>query len=589
MSCKKCDEDTSIEGIPTVESTDPNLNLTYSGQCITPSPCSAGYVPNYSQCGCGYNPCQCTVPYYRKVSMCPEDNTEKVVIHYRAATFKTVTGFCMPTCGGSVRVVFENAADVPIGAWLWAQGYGYLTIKAFNPLNHEIELQNDCPDLSCNSEVNAAPGTTIPACTIFTIGFPICGGSGTGVLNGIYLASGFVAPANGSCIEVAVTGVQGVSINKNIGILTGIYRVDAILSNTRLRICNNGSGLTQGTVVDYLDSNGNYIVPIALIDSNPCAANAVLSGVPLVCDGGDVSVPLTGVQTGQVLVWDEGTDTAAFRTLGLPVLDCVALLSAFTLDPNNPNGFSYLILVPTADFTVGQIITVAGTPFTVDSIDTATQLHATPVTDPALVYTFPAGATVCSSGCCEENTARIEILEDLVINNAGANGGVRNWADQNINESTSITPTTITTGQFLTGNNAVLTFYNDSGDYNMGTLFILEYDIVFDLLSGTNGDTCDILCSNEYFAGAGIVIGAFSASKSFPNTYRYDAVSGSGGVNRKSFHFSETISRVVIPGAHSPYTVATRCRLQLNGNDLDTGVRVNVLNARITALGVAVR
>jgi len=588
MSCNKCDENTSsIEGVPVEESPVPDPNVTYR-YCITPG-CDPARPCGQPTCGCGQIQ-YASAPYYKTASMCPEDNRQKIVVRERSASFKTLSGFCMPTCGGSVRVYFDNAVDAPIGAWLWAKGYGYLTIKAFNPLNHEIEVQNDCPDIACNGEEQAAPGTTIPACTIFTVTPPVCLGDVTGNQSGIYLAAGFTAPAVDDCLTITLTGVNGLAVNRNIGILTGQYRVDAILSNTSARICNTGNGLTAGTVVDYLDSGGNFIVPVTIIDSNPCTATGILSGVPLVCDGGDTTIPLIGTQTGQVAVWDQTSQTASFQNLGIPVLNCTSLLSAVTLDPGNNPNHSYLFLVPTAEFTAADIITISGIPFTVDSIDTSGQLHATPVTDPVIVLTLPAGATVCSSGCCEENTARIEILEERVINNIGEGGGVRLYADANIADAAAISSTVITSsGSNVPGNTATLTINNGSGDYVMGTLFRFEYDIVFNIQGTADGQVGEIVLQNEYFRGVGVSVGPLLTAKIFSNTFRYDDVPGSAGINKHSFHFSETVYSGIIPGNPSPYTVSTRCRLQLNGNTFGNGVNVLFLNSRVTAIGAAVR
>lgn len=579
MSCDKYTDHPSIEASPTGD--DAITPTLVTAPCITPytTPCPSP-CPQLPASGCA--------PYYTKAGMCLEDNSKTAYLYKISGAFKTAAGTAMPACGAKVRVMFENVVDVPIGANLWAQGIGFLKITGYNSQTNEIEVENECPSTSCDGEGNAAPGTPIPACTVFALDAPNCSNvAGVSGSSFPYLNAGFTAPADGNCIDISATNVNGLSVGKNVGISTGTYRISAILSSTLLTICNDGAGITPGTVVEYQDGAGNLIVPLGLIDSNPCTTPGVLSGALLSCKN-NIQQPLIGGQDGQVPVYTAATGEVDFRTLGIPTLDCTILIVGLTTDPGFPVGTSYLVQVATtADFAPGLTITIQGEPFIIDTVDNGTQLHATPVTHPAIIHNYPVNTPVCSASCCEDNAARITILEDLVINNLGSGGGLHLWADQNIADAVDITPVTISAaGASVAGNNAVLTFFNNSGDYNMGTLFHMSHTFVFNLL-GTAGQVCDITFFNDWSAQVGIVAGALLPSKALPNVYQFASVPSSFGINRHSFHFEETISRVVVP--NSSFTVAARGRLQLNGNDLATGVNVLYEQTRLTALGVAVR
>lgn len=354
--------------------------------------------------------------YYEKVSTCPEDNTKVVCTNTVSQVFKSKQSFCMPDCGARIRVVFEGISDVAIGAWMWAYGIGFLEVAGFNPYTSEIELENPCPEDPCQPQV--PPGTPIPACTVFVLTVPPCSAAGGGSSALFpYLASTLIAPANGECVTVAVTTVNGISVNQEVSINTGVYRVDAVISATQIRICNDGQGLPEGTVVEFSDANGNFIVPIILIDSNPCSNSDVLSGKPLACSGGSAS-PLAGSASGQILTWDEGTEEASFRTLGIPTLDCTELTVCLTLDPNLPSMTPYLVtVVDTSAYSPTDVVTIGGTQFVVDSIVDGTQMYVIPVVDPVVIQTYPPGSILCAADCCQQLAAELATKADAGDNN----------------------------------------------------------------------------------------------------------------------------------------------------------------------------
>lgn len=374
--------------------------------------------------------------------MCAEDNRQRIVIERLVGAFKTIAAFAMPGCGAKINVFFDRVGAVPIGAWMWASGIGILEITGFNPITGEIELKNNCPDPICAGQVQSPPGTPIPACTVFMLMAPTCTTSSGQNSNPFpFLNAGFTAPpaapAVGSCINIAVTNVNGISVGKNITILTGTYYVSSINSATNITICNQGAGLTPGVIVDSTDSAGNLIVPVIVIDTNPCLTDPVLSGQLMVCKN-NVLGPIVGTENGQIPVYDSYTDEVNFRTLGIPTLDCTPLTVCLTLDPDLPVDTAYLVTVAdTSAFAEGDLVTISGTEFTVDSISDATHMRIVPLSPPDAIQTYNAGAVLCSADCCTVLNVEIDELINNQSNWGGISGGDEN--DITINISPRVT------------------------------------------------------------------------------------------------------------------------------------------------------
>jgi hypothetical protein len=563
--------------------------------CPTPNP-SPQVVPT---CNLPYiNRCApAPQPYYRQgVKMCPEDNKEIIREIRTSQTFKTAQSFSIPACGASIRVVFDYVGDVAIGANMWAQGIGLLVIKGFNAYTREIELEPICSDTAtCVTLVPA--GTVVPKCTVFVLAAPQCGASSSSP-GGLtpFLNAGFTAPAVSACIVITVTNVNGLSVNKNISLNNGIYRISAISSATNITICNDGQGLTPGTVVDYKDSQGTLIVPIVLIDSNPCLITPVLSGVVLVCKD-NIEKPLIGSENNQVLVFNSDTNESNFRTLGIPTLDCTELTVCLTLDPELPEGTAYLVtVISTTGFTVGQEVLIGGTVFIIDEVVSATQLRLIPQDDPTAIQTYEAGATLCSADCCTLLDTRVTSLEermenvdDTLFQNMGVADPTEShlWAVVNADVSDAYTPATLTIGQSATGPEALLAVTNSSSDYSMGTVFTVEGVLTFNSV-GSVDKASDILFELETSGGVGLVPPvSYSVLQSLPNTYRVATVPTLSGYNRHSLNFKATIIASV--AALASHSLKARPKLTLFDTNLETGVSVLTMNTTITAIGVAVR
>lgn len=549
----------------------PVIEASSSADCAGNNPCcdAAGLqnAPQNSmhrEC-CGGHEHHGAAPYYQTVSMCPEESKVCVRVEKLVGAFKNVSAFAVPACGASVRVAFSHVGDVPIGAWLWCYGIGYLTIVGFNPNTGEIELKNECPTVTCANQTQAAPGTPIPACSVFVLMPPACNsqsGGGT-VVTFPYLDSGFVAPASGACIDIAVTNTNGLSVNAEVMLNTGTYRVSAVKSATLITICNDGSGLTPGTVVEYKDSAGNLIVPITLIQSNPCLNSASLSGKLIVCKNNTIT-PLTGLADNQVPVFNTSTGEVNFRTLAIPTLDCTELTVCLTLDPALPAGTPYLTTVlNTAAYAAGQTVVIGATVFTVSSIISPTQLYLIPQSTPSAIQTYPVGATMCSADCCTILSEKINDQRQL----RGEGGS-------------DINSTGITLGKSVSSPVATVTVTNTSTTKTMIATFAMDVFFKYSII-GADGTVALVSDTTSFIAStnpAGV------PTPLFVDENAYQVLSGI--TNWHSRHAGRVGSLAVPPG--TSITVNMQGTVAFEAGNADH-LSVHTISPHVTVLGVAIQ
>jgi hypothetical protein len=516
--------------------------------------------------------------------MCPEDNRKTVIIKEISQVFRNRSAFCMPACSAKVAVVFDGVSDIAIGAWMWSFGIGYLEVESFNAYTHEITLSNPCPT-SCGDQVPA--GTPIPACSLFVVTPPICisgGGSGTFPC----LDSGFIAPVSGACVQIGVTNVNGLSVGKNVAILTGIYRISSIDSAVLITICNDGQGLTPGTNVD---PGEGCAVPIVLIDNNPCLNEQILCGIILGCNDGVIQ-PIVGSEAGQVLVYN-GNGDSCFRTLGIPVLNCTSLTVCLTLDPGLPSGTAYLVVVEsTADFTVGDIVTIGGTIFTVDSIIDATHMRIVPETDPAVIITFPVGAQLCSADCCTILDQRVTKIERYIYYNENPDcpfPGLT-WLDAEANQADTVplgAPVIVdSVTPLLEGTILNVTIENNSCVNGMGVHFTINYLWEFRTLAGVAGDANEVELIGQYnvaVANAPVAPIPVDVYHGF-DTLIYGLVPTSTGICR--YFRAATISGFISIPVFNSAILAVRASFNY-GHGTVAQIQVDQLAARVAYMAVA--
>lgn len=528
-------------------------------------------------------------PYYQRASMCPEDNTKKVIIREISQVFRNRSAFCMPACGAKVAVVFDGVTDIAIGAWMWSFGIGYLEVESFNAYSCEITLSNPCPT-SCGDQMPA--GTPIPACSLFVVTPPIClGGGGSGTFP--CLDSGFIAPVSGACVQIGVTNVNGLSVGKNVSILTGIYRISAINSAVLITICNDGQGLTPGTNVDSGPS-GSCTVPIILIDNNPCLNNQTLCGIILGCNDGLIS-PVVGTEPGQVLVYNgNGNDTSCFRTLGIPVLNCTDLTVCLTLDPDLPPDTAYLVVVgSTAEFTVGDVVTIGGTIFIVDSILDGTHMRIVPQAAPGVIITFPAGAQICSADCCTILDQRVTKLERYIYFNENPDcpfGGLT-WLDAEANQADTVplaVPVIVdSVTPLIEGTILNTTIENNSCVNGMGVHFTIDYLWEFRTIAGAAGDANEVELIGQYnvaVANAPVPPVPVDVYHGF-DTLIYGLVPTSTGICR--YFRAATISGFISIPIFNSAILAVRTSFNYGHGTVPT-IQVDQLTARVAYMAVAI-
>lgn len=549
--------------------------------CCLPSAAPCHTPPVVSACAppaCAPNPC---VPHYRQ-ALAPENNRQVIIRERLVGTFKNRGAFAMPACGAKVRVEFDKVGDVPIGAWLWAYGLGYLKITAFFPTNGEVELENECPELDCGTQVQAAPGTPIPKCTVFVIQAPLCSGAtASSIINFPYLNGSFTVPMVGNCVDVPVTNTNGLSVNAVVSIGGGRFRVGAIYSSTLISICNDGSAVA-GTYVEFQDGAGNLIIPISLIQSNICLNSPVDSGQLIVCKN-NTQQPLVGSLNGQIPVFDLVTGEVTFQTLDVPVLDCTVLTAGITINPTFPPGTVYTATVAdTSAYHDGQMVRIAGSRFLIISIQDQFNITVLPQFPTTGGFVgFQPGNTFCSVGCCEELGTRVDALDSIIPTLTGS------WAEANQAQTDLAAQTLLAvTGNTVATPVCVLSTTNSSMVYQMGVVTTFESHFKYQY-EGTAGQACEVSRTIRSSGAPGLVALPVGTLFDDMTTHVMIPVPGSPFVNRDTYHVLETMYFTVPPGG--TFTLAVESSMTLNGSDLATGVRVEAMSARISLLGVAVR
>lgn len=257
-------------------------------------------------CGCGQIPCRCltptaisgcgtfpgncdsvqnrSVPYYVAATPIEESHCQEIRTEKFSSAVCSQLSWVIPNCNETATIVLLDVVYVPVGSYIWNSAYGYFLVQSFDKVTGELVIENTC------IVGNASPGTTIPICTCFIVSPPPCPSALGDV---VYLAADFTAPNNGDCVNIQVTGISGLVEGTIIGLSTGNYRLDTIISINEITICNEGDGIAGGTLVVALDGGGNYQYPITTVLGNVLAQDipAPVSGT---VSGGSITLSITG-------------------------------------------------------------------------------------------------------------------------------------------------------------------------------------------------------------------------------------------------------------------------------------------------------
>lgn len=421
-------------GVPVVsncgsETDEINTSATCIDPCVTTTsePCTTDCCDNTALVA--------PKPYYECAPACEESHIQQIIQKQFYTTLKVFTAWNVPACGGQATVTLVDAQQVLPGSYLWNPTYGYFQVISFNSSTKEVVLQNNC------NEGNADVGDQIPACTDFVVvDPPIVPGSGQ---TDIYpfLAIDFTAPANGNCIDITVTNVNGLSVGKNVSIGSGTYELTAILDATTITICNNGDGITPGTAVIAKNEAGEYQYPIILIDSNVCTNPDTTTGALLVCNN-NVTRPLSGLVAGAVpVLQDASTNEVQFEILELPTRTCTALTADLTLVTGQA---SYTLTVAdSSQFIVTDVVQIGSRSdrLTITAIPDSTHMQGTLAPVPGSIQNISAGTSVCLQGCCETVQDEIDSFVVITVGDTSDVGlqAINNGAPSFTGPTTSVT------------------------------------------------------------------------------------------------------------------------------------------------------
>lgn len=380
-----------------------------SGQPLGCSPCS----PSGAIAPCSNVVPAAPTPYYNCASPCPENHNTKIVIQQFYADIKIADSWNIPTCGGLAIVNVPGLKSVNIGSYIWDNTYGYFEITAFDGATGNLTVLNHCND------GNVSPGTTVPACTTFTITDPPIDVPSIG---NTCVAIDFTAPDVNDCIDITLTNENNLRASDTIQIGSGFYFVEAVKPNNIITICNRGEGITPGTPVIALNAVGDYQYCLTIISANPCDADAITMGKLLACSGDGVAAPITGQQTGYIPVLENLDGSVEF----LPVVDipfCHLLVADLSIVNGTAN---YVLNVDShGEWVVGDILQIANQPsyrFEITGFVDSTHVNVTATPVPGGSSTIPANSRVCTIGCCEALENEIEALpcDDSLYNNVTA-------------------------------------------------------------------------------------------------------------------------------------------------------------------------
>lgn len=339
-------------------------------------------------------------PYYECASPCPENHNSRVVLQQFNADIKVQNTWNIPACGEEATITVIGLKSINLGSYIWNQTYGYFEVVGFDTGSGQVTIENHC------NEGNAVAGTTVPACTLFTVVDPPCDCPSA---ENICVAVDFTAPDVGDCLDITLTTNEGIRAGDTVEIGTGFYFVNEVKPNNIINICNEGQGITPGTPVIALDSAGDYNYCLTILTGNPCDADAVLQGKNIVCNTSDQEAPLGAAAKGYVLtIIDNDLISAAYRPLGNP--DCTTLTAELNI-LIGVTSYNGVVVANSAVLAQATVLRFGNSTYRATfSIVDATHIDIDLTTVPAANNTFSVGTLVCPIDCCE-------FIYNLVSNN----------------------------------------------------------------------------------------------------------------------------------------------------------------------------
>lgn len=339
--------------------------------------------------------CNQTVTVVKNNDCCsPTKHTEKYSV-----TLTVSDTWIMPDVTETTVLTIPNCNNILPGSWLWNPNVGYLEVVKYNFTTGETVVKN------IGYDGNARPGTVFPSCMDFTVTGPIYIDTISDDVT--CLEADFVSPEVGSCALMRVKSTANLKKDYIIAIEIYQYRVDAVIDNNTVRVCNYGLGKV-GTIDAPCDGS---CLPVRVINANsPCLQDDVnAADAIVVCVGGESKL-LVGNEEGQIANWSNGSGEWQLINSNIEI-DCTVTTNFVNITAGNAG--PYLLNVKTtAPFKVGDRITFNGEhdAYKVTQIVSATQLRLLRNTAPTTNYIIDTGARLCIVDCCDWLPAVVENL-----------------------------------------------------------------------------------------------------------------------------------------------------------------------------------
>lgn len=184
----------------------------------------------------------------------------------------------VPACGAEAVLSIPGLTTVLIGAYIYNPTYGRFRITAFDSVNQQVTVINEC------LSGNAAPGTVVPALTSFIFSAPPSSGDATNI-------SSWSIPTCDNTATIETAGLTNVVIGSYLWNPTyGYFQVAAFdSSNGEITVLNecfaeNAAALTvvpAGTTFLFVDTPGfSSVIPYDSWIVPACAGSVILGNVP---------------------------------------------------------------------------------------------------------------------------------------------------------------------------------------------------------------------------------------------------------------------------------------------------------------------
>lgn len=225
-----------------------------------------------NDCDCGRRNCTC------ECENCPSVCTSIIVQN----------SWNIPACSASAILSVPGLESVLIGSYLYNPSYGYFRISAFDSVNGQITVVNDCTD------GNEDPGEVVPALTEFIVSSPPA-------LSSILFntQSSWIVPTCGNTVSVVAPTLVSVDAGTNVWNPTyGYFEVVSFNSTTKALVlknnCVSGNIAPGSTVV----ADSSFIV------TTPPFASDAVTWTPGVTGSGSMTV--SGLSIKQATHWSVG-------------------------------------------------------------------------------------------------------------------------------------------------------------------------------------------------------------------------------------------------------------------------------------------